>query len=294
VRRSLILCADDYAADAGRNRGIELAAAAGAIDRVGVLGTGRSPGTLSPTVGIGVHVDLSEGPFLTDWRPARACRWGDKRDAWIEGSAGAWPLDRLRAEVDAQIARVARWARRPLSHLDAHNHLHVAHPAITRVFLDAAAVHGIPTVRWPLEPMTPEDLDELRRLDLARGVCPATIERLRRPATAQKLLLDAIRWMRRSALADALVYRTAAAGQEAPEASLPFAGTVFGHRPSVRRLMAIEARPAVSLPTEVMVHPGLHLRGRGFAGLGRTRELAVLLTFSLVRSARRPRPQESA
>lgn len=101
MRGPLILCADDYAADAGRNRGIELAAAAGAIDRVGVLGTGRSRGALSRTIGIGVHVDLSDGPFLTDWRPARTCRWGDKRDAWIEGSAGAWSLDSLRAEVDA-------------------------------------------------------------------------------------------------------------------------------------------------------------------------------------------------
>jgi hypothetical protein len=283
VRRHLILCADDYTADAGRNRGIEMAAAAGAINCVGVLGTGRSRGGLSSRIAIGVHIDLSDGPFLTDWRPVRAGRWGDKRDAWIEGVSGTWPLDRLRAEVDAQIMHVARLTRRPLSHLDAHNHLHVAHPGITRVFLEAAVAHGIPRVRWPVEPMVPEDLDELARLDLTRGVCSATLQRLCRPASAQELLPEAIRWMRRSALADALVYRSAAAGRDAPAASLPFAGTAFGHRPSVRKLLTIEARAAASPPTEVMVHPGFHLRGRGFAGPGRTRELAVLLTFSLVR-----------
>lgn len=110
----------------------------------------------TPALGIGVHINLTQGqslervPSLTDSRtghfrgiPALVAR----------ALAGRLDADEVYAECRAQISRV-RSAGVSVTHVDSHMHAHLL-PAISGPLVRAAADEGIHAVRWPRERLTP-------------------------------------------------------------------------------------------------------------------------------------------
>jgi predicted glycoside hydrolase/deacetylase ChbG (UPF0249 family) len=281
----LEITADDFGALPELDAGILVAARLGAVHRVSALAARLRPGHRLPDVPVGVHVDLSDGPFLTSFRPS-AGPLGDKRDLWLAAIRGQVDPFHIEAEVEAQIATLAERLGAVPAHVDVHNHLHLAHPQMLEVITTVASRCGIRRIRWPVEPLGEEAIRRLAVLDRRRGFEPAPVHPLH-PAFDEAVLGALILRMRESALADALVYPTAAARLTPPHGAPHFCGTVFGHLPSLRRLRAHAWRAERSDgPVELMTHPGLVARGRGFAGRGRTRELLVLLAHRLSRLRR--------
>jgi len=133
-------------------------------------------------------------------------------------------LEEVRSEFDAQIAQVANHGL-TMSHLDGHQHLHMA-PGIRAVVGDLARKWRIPAIRYPVEAVRPYMLKDPRHW----------------PRMAQMLSLNSFCWL-----------------APADDAARPdhFAGFYFGGRLSKRHLLtALTALPARGT-CELMCHPGL-------------------------------------
>jgi len=160
--KKLIVNADDFGADEGRNSGIREAVKAGVVKSVSLLVNGlAAEGAIRGIrngnykgVSIGIHLNLSEGKPL---RPGLSLLVG--RNGCFRGKALARTLLSQRnhlelekevfSEVCAQV-KILRNAKIILSHLDGHQHLHVF-PAVRKAAARAAEENGIPWIRIPQE-----------------------------------------------------------------------------------------------------------------------------------------------
>jgi len=106
-------------------------------------------------LGVGVHLSLVGGRSVA---PIPEVAGLAARDGSLPPSYGAFLRDcalrrfgvrELRAEIEAQIARVLAAGIRP-THLDSHQHLHLL-PGVLDVAIDAAKSAGIPVIRLPCE-----------------------------------------------------------------------------------------------------------------------------------------------
>ena len=124
--RLLIVNADDLGYDPAIDRGILEAAREGIVTSTTCLaghdGAERALAAAEavPTLGIGLHVDLSRWPSLE------------------EASAPS-----VEQEIEAQLARFVSLARRAPTHLDFHKHLH-RHGSVLQAAIAVARRHALP------------------------------------------------------------------------------------------------------------------------------------------------------
>ncbi len=159
-RRLLIVNADDYGLTEGLSLGILRGHREGIVTSASVLAIGPAFPKVAhlladhPDLGIGVHLaavgedppllSRSEVPTLFD-RNGRLC------ETWsaflARAAAGRVDPEDVRREFAAQLEMVQELGL-PVTHLDAHQHLHLW-PPMCRVVLDLARRYGVEAVRVP-------------------------------------------------------------------------------------------------------------------------------------------------
>jgi hypothetical protein len=171
MSKRLIVNADDYGRTPGVSRGILHAHVHGIVTSTTVLinqpdlDHQMADALGYPDLGVGLHLVSTSGqPVLPPDRvPGLVDAEGlflSQRTQWA--SAADLPLDQLRSEWSAQIARFEDLAGRPPDHLDCHHFVHLF-PPIFEVYADLAAEH-----RLPLRAPFPLDAD----LAQAAGTIP--------------------------------------------------------------------------------------------------------------------------
>lgn len=235
----VVFNADDIGCCLLRDAGVAAARSAG-VCRSGSVLVGRvSDGSalLDLGVDLGLHLNLTEGsPVLSaSLLPTlctRNCFFG-KKIFFERLAAGAVAMSEIRQELTAQIARFLDLFGVP-THLDGHNHVHVA-PGICNIVAELALEHGVSIIRLPKE-LTPR-------------TCHAGSEN---PSEALSSFLQMI-----------VVHATAAetifsrAGLRWPEAFLGL--RLMGRKLTMDALCAelLQLHAQGVRTCEVMVHPGL-------------------------------------
>lgn len=160
MSRQLIVNADDYNTDGGRNRGILEAAARGIVTSTTVLANVPWPeGALHGLQDIfgsriGVHLNLTKGRPVCKITYSLAGQDGcffSKHEAWRRAVAGRFDPREVESEFVAQIEAVQSAGIEP-DHVDSNNHLHVF-PGIAEASARAAQRCGIRRIRLPREPL---------------------------------------------------------------------------------------------------------------------------------------------
>ena len=238
--RQLVVNADDLGLTVGVNNGIFAAHDRGILTSASLFANARSTADaigrirVRPSLGVGVHLTLVDGtPLLPPTRvPTLVEDDGRFRASWkpfiVACLRGRVAYEEVERELTAQIDRI-RSEGIPLTHLDAHKHVH-AFPPIFAIVARLAERFRIPVVRVPYERWSPVRADD----------------RQRRTARGQALLNAALLpWARRD-------YRTAFShGLRAPQ----FVGRIHTGILSADTFEGLvrQLRPVV---TELMVHPG--------------------------------------
>jgi hopanoid biosynthesis associated protein HpnK len=167
--RELIVNADDFGLTRQVSQGIIDAHREGIVTSTTLLANGAAFDTAvsmsvrTPRLGIGVHLNLSEGtpvsskskiPTLLDARGRLHLAPGR---LWIEILKRKLSLSEVELELQAQIEKVIRAGISP-THLDGHKHVHVL-PGISDIVIRLAQEFGISPVRCPVK-----EAPNLRRL----------------------------------------------------------------------------------------------------------------------------------
>ena len=251
--RLLIVNADDLGADVRRNDGILEAHVRGVVTSATLLVT--LPGAedaakrlkLSPFLGVGLHLNLSEG------RPAsRGLKTlvGPDGGFWGKGEirrrlrGGMVDPAEIRREIGEQLGRMADLGLAP-DHVDGHHHIQV-YPGVIVPLAEAMKERGIRWVRLPAELVgSAGEMAAERRASLAEYAALTP--------SARKTALDQ--------------------GLRAPAGFLGVALTG-----SLSAQGILEALPkAPEGASELMVHPGYADPEKGgFSGAEREAELSVL------------------
>jgi predicted glycoside hydrolase/deacetylase ChbG (UPF0249 family) len=153
--------ADDFGLTENVNRGILDAHREGIVTSTTLLANGMAFETAAaaskrfPRLGIGVHLNLTEGmpvadPFLIRTLVDRGGRLHmTPTRLWAGIATGQVSLSDIEFELRAQVSKVIRAGIRP-THLDGHKHVHVL-PPVSEVVLRLAREFRIPAVRCPME-----------------------------------------------------------------------------------------------------------------------------------------------
>jgi predicted glycoside hydrolase/deacetylase ChbG (UPF0249 family) len=155
--RNLIVNADDLGWTEGVNRGIVEAHRKGLVTSATLLANGQAfasaiaAGRDNPELGIGVHLNLSDGPPVApaDQVPGLLNVAGEL-DSGPEGlllliARRGLRLDEIEREWDAQIWKIREAGISP-THLDGHKHVHML-PGLFDLALRLAKKHGIRAIR---------------------------------------------------------------------------------------------------------------------------------------------------
>ncbi len=159
--KQLIVNADDFGLTEGVSRGIVEAHRRGIVTSTTLLANGAvfesavALALASPGLGVGVHLNLSEGRPVSE--PSRVASLLNGQGCFSGGPAKL--MARIlsgklrRAEVEhewgAQIEKV-RAGGIGITHLDGHKHVHML-PGLFPIALRLARQHGIPAVRLAVE-----------------------------------------------------------------------------------------------------------------------------------------------
>lgn len=160
--KKLIVNADDFGLTEGVNRAIVNGHRNGIITSATLMANGGSfdsavaAGLAMPTLGIGVHLNLTQGRPVS----SASCVLSIVTP---EGSFYPTPgmlarrvlarkakLSHIESELRGQIEKIASAGIR-ITHLDSHKHIHLL-PPIFSLVLKLAREHGIGCVRCPVEP----------------------------------------------------------------------------------------------------------------------------------------------
>lgn len=159
--RELIVNADDFGLTKQVSQGIIDAHREGIVTSTTLLANGEafeaavSMSLQAPRLGVGVHLNLSEGvpispaskiPTLLDARGRLHLTPGRLWAAILKRKVSLSDVER---ELQAQIVRVIRAGILP-THLDGHKHVHVL-PGISAIVIRLAQQFGIRSVRCPVE-----------------------------------------------------------------------------------------------------------------------------------------------
>jgi predicted glycoside hydrolase/deacetylase ChbG (UPF0249 family) len=169
-KRLLIVNADDFGLTEGISRGILAAHRNGIVTSTSALAIGPAYPKVAhwladePALGVGVHLAaVGEDPPLLSAAeiPTLLRRDGHLSPGYAgfmaRAAAGRVDPEDLRREFTAQLETVQELGL-PITHLDAHQHLHLW-PLVCGVVLELALRYGIPAVRVPrYRSMTPSGI----------------------------------------------------------------------------------------------------------------------------------------
>jgi predicted glycoside hydrolase/deacetylase ChbG (UPF0249 family) len=155
--KNLIVNADDLGWTEGVNRGIAEAHRKGLVTSTSLLANGRAFASAlevaraNPTLGVGVHLNLSDGPPTAKAESVRGLL--DESGQFEDGPEGlllriasrSLPLEEVEREWDAQIGKVREAGIEP-THLDGHKHAQML-PGLFEAALRLAKKHGIRAIR---------------------------------------------------------------------------------------------------------------------------------------------------
>jgi predicted glycoside hydrolase/deacetylase ChbG (UPF0249 family) len=155
--KNLIVNADDLGWTEGVNRGIAEAHRRGLVTSTSLLANGRAfESGLAvhrnhPELGVGVHLNLSDGPPTAAGGKVRGLLnkagelEGGPESLLLRIAARSLPLDEVELEWDAQIAKIKGAGISP-THVDGHKHVHML-PGLFQLALRLARKHGIGAIR---------------------------------------------------------------------------------------------------------------------------------------------------
>jgi chitin disaccharide deacetylase len=155
--RNLIVNADDLGWTEGVNRGIVEAHRKGLVTSTTLLANGRAfdsgidAARKNPELGIGVHLNLSDGPPTApaDLVPGLLNEAGELDgepvSLLLRIASRSLPLDEVEREWDAQIRKIREAGISP-THLDGHKHMQML-PGLFELALRLAKKHGIRAIR---------------------------------------------------------------------------------------------------------------------------------------------------
>ena len=170
--KNLIVNADDLGWTDGVNRGIVEAFHHGIVTSASLLANGPAfaggaeAARSAPSLGIGVHLNLSDGSPVADRKTVRSLLNGDGEFAGgpesllLRRARRGIALAEVETEWDAQIRKIRDAGIAP-THLDGHKHVHML-PGLFEIALRLAKRHGIAAIRVSLEASS-------LRADLASG-----------------------------------------------------------------------------------------------------------------------------
>jgi len=155
--KNLIVNADDLGWTEGVNRGIVEAHRRGLVSSTSLLANGHAFASAinarrdQPELGIGVHLNLSDGPPTA---PAETVRGLLNASGELDGSPESLllriakhslELEEVEREWSAQIAKIKTAGISP-THLDGHKHVHML-PGLFELALRLARKHGVGAIR---------------------------------------------------------------------------------------------------------------------------------------------------
>jgi hopanoid biosynthesis associated protein HpnK len=111
---------------------------------------------LKPSLGVGVHLNLSEGRAVSGETNVNCLLDSDGQFAYspLRLSVMCIALHTVRRAIETELAAQIRWViDRGLvpTHLDSHKHIH-SFPVIFPIVCRLASRFKIPAIRWPFEP----------------------------------------------------------------------------------------------------------------------------------------------
>ncbi len=158
----LIVNADDFGLCRGVNEAIRQAHNTGVLTSATLMAS--MPGAQKavelaeemPNLGVGVHLNLTEGPAVSNAGEVEILLDSKGRFAFSPGRLAIMSLfsssvrKAIEIELAAQIGWVIDNGIKP-SHLDSHKHIH-SFPSIYKIVGRLASRFGIGAIRWPFEP----------------------------------------------------------------------------------------------------------------------------------------------
>jgi len=159
--KNLIVNADDLGWTEGVNRGILEAFHHGIVTNTSLLANGAAfagavdAARSAPGLGVGVHLNLSDGPPVADRKivPTLLNRNGEfaggPETLLFRRARGGLVLAEVEREWDAQIQEVRDAGIAP-THLDGHKHVHML-PGLFEIALRLAKRHDVGAIRVSLE-----------------------------------------------------------------------------------------------------------------------------------------------
>jgi hopanoid biosynthesis associated protein HpnK len=159
--KNLIVNADDLGWTEGVNRGIVEAFHHGIVTSASLLANGEAfaggvkAARSAPGLGVGVHLNLSDGPPVADAEAVMSLLNDDGEFAGgpesllLKRARRGLALQEVEQEWDAQIQKVRDAGVQP-THVDGHKHVHML-PGLFEVALRLAKRHGIGAIRVSLE-----------------------------------------------------------------------------------------------------------------------------------------------
>jgi predicted glycoside hydrolase/deacetylase ChbG (UPF0249 family) len=160
--KNLIVNADDFGWTNGVNRGIVEAHRRGIVTSTSLLANGTAIGGAvelareTPTLGVGVHLNLSDGPPIAGAAAvgtllnAQKTFTGGPEALLLKLTRRKLSLDEVEKEWDAQICKICSAGITP-THLDGHKHVHML-PGLFEIALRLAKRHGVGAIRISHEP----------------------------------------------------------------------------------------------------------------------------------------------
>jgi chitin disaccharide deacetylase len=155
--KNLIVNADDLGWTEGVNRGIAEAHRHGLVTSTSLLANGRAFASglevarNNPEMGVGVHLNLSDGPPIADTRKVRGLLndvgslEGGPESLLLRIARRSLRVEEVEREWDAQIQRVRDAGIEP-THVDGHKHVQML-PGLFEIALRLAKKHGIRGIR---------------------------------------------------------------------------------------------------------------------------------------------------
>lgn len=159
--KQLIVNADDFGLTESVNKGIWDSCRGGIVTSATLLANGMGFENAAavakqiPELGVGVHLNLSEGKPVADATriPTLVDRGGRLHMAparlWAGIAAGQVSLSDIEVELRAQVMKIFRTGIRP-THFDGHKHVHVL-PRVSEVVIRLAHEFRVQAVRCPEE-----------------------------------------------------------------------------------------------------------------------------------------------
>jgi len=159
--QNLIVNADDLGWTEGVNRGIAVTHRKGLVTSTSILANGRAFASalgvarLNPELGVGVHLNLSDGPPTATAEEVRGLLndagnlAGGPESLLLRIASRGLSFKEVEREWDAQIRKVRESGISP-THLDGHKHVQML-PGLFEIALRLAKKHGIRAIRVAIE-----------------------------------------------------------------------------------------------------------------------------------------------